>query len=200
MNNSVSQTEEITPIWIPSPGVPLASRILSYIFAILLVIAILREIFIDKTVEITIPQAENEWASYKSELNTYIPYPKTWIIKKNDENSAIIHYPADIPIQFFIEESKTSADLTTEEYNMQVEQLTEVISSFENYQPLNITNIENNIKLYNFSCDINDNSVEGSYCVLTYPGKICVFICISTPKEFSSMQKLMIVMIKKSRG
>lgn len=204
MYNLPDKHDEITPIWMPSPGVPIASRILAYLFAALMVIAIIRDQLIDRPIDIIFPKVESDWEYYKSNLNITFPYPKNWIFEEsaNPDGSkgASIQYPANVPVQFQIEQNSTPEILTTEQYNNVVDQLTTNISSATQYQQLGTENIGNNIVLYKFSCKISKRIVQGAYCVLTYPGKMCVLIGFSPDKNWNDMQKLMTIMIKKSRG
>ena len=165
----------------------------------------IRDKVIERPIEIKIPTVESDWEYYKSDLNITIPYPKYWEFqpdKKEDSESesATIIFPVNKPIQFQINQSTVNMDLTTDEYNSIVERLTESISSETDYQKLGTVDIGNNITLYNFSFTNKNKTLLGSYCVLTFPGKMCVFIAISSEKEWADMQKLMIAIIKKSRG
>ena len=120
--------DEITPIWMPSPGVPIASRILSYLFAALMIIAIIRSFTIQRPIIIEITADNNGWDYYKSDLNITFPYPKNWMFQIRNHSDgtkgAVIHYPGSKPIQFQVEQNTTPDVITTEQYNNVIELLT----------------------------------------------------------------------------
>jgi hypothetical protein len=163
---------------------------------------------------IPIPKLENDWQYYTSKLNITIPYPKYWkfhdIKEKEGNKIATIIYPYNQFIQFNIEQQVVPEHITIEQYNNVVEKLTESISLEKGYNQLDNIDIGNNIILHNFSflTEITviprllnmDKTISGSYCLLTFKGKMCIFITLSSENEWPDIQKLMIEVIKKSRG
>ncbi len=82
------------PIWAPTPGVPVAARVLSYTFAALVGMVLLMSFLARRPPDMPIPP--DKWEQYKSSMGYIVPYPADWVKegpeKREDLNGELIEF------------------------------------------------------------------------------------------------------------
>ena len=64
------------PIWAPNPGVPLLARVLAYLFAAMMLLAVVLTMTGARAIDPPVPP---EWESYALGTNCTVPYPSAWV-------------------------------------------------------------------------------------------------------------------------
>jgi len=81
-----------TPVWAPTPGVPIIARLLAYAFAALMLVAMALS-FLAKRPQ-NLPFPPQKWEYYHSEQGSIVPYPASWHLvhqtkKGNDQPDVV---------------------------------------------------------------------------------------------------------------
>lgn len=103
------------PIWAPNPGVPLTARILSYIFALLVVVTIFRSCAYERPSDL--PVFPRQWASYLTPQGMKIPYPSDWSPADHTQNGEPDFYFAlGNSVHIEVSMAEASYDLDTSQF------------------------------------------------------------------------------------
>lgn len=68
----------MAPVWAPNPAVPVAARVLAYLFGALMIVTVLVSLYSNRPPDR--PHFPQRWQQYRSAAGVTVPYPDGWAV------------------------------------------------------------------------------------------------------------------------